>query len=372
MLSCDALGEVCGKEVLSVTNEGQYNRVLAHKTMPRIPSWIALLQLLLFIYLGQFARAEQEICRNRTLDVSVTDQDWAPIVGLHPNDLVGEYQGKPVQILSLTADSSPRRIVILLDASGSMIEIPKKWKLACSLVSDVIEHGSAKTSFALLTFKSRIQDQMDFSYPPDAIQQKLQSISVDPAYVRPTKGVAKTALWDTVIAALALLGKPTLSDAIYVITDGGDNASLAHLKEVKRHLAISGVRAFASIVFSATVYWTRTTEEINGPKDLVELTETTGGAFFGPLGVDQSGGLSLGGSPTRDSNLKMTAIMANFYQTMRTGYRVQIALPNEVQKWSEWNLSLSKEKKKEFPYAQFSYMRDLVPCSELANQIPLH
>src|SRR5207302_11329952 len=57
-----------------------------------------------------------------------------------------------------------------------------------------------------------------------------------------------TALYDTILEALKSLEPTQPGDAIYVITDGGENASAEKLTQLEDSLESSGVRLFAFLL----------------------------------------------------------------------------------------------------------------------------
>jgi hypothetical protein len=304
-----------------------------------------------------------ETCLHRTVSVIVTDRNWAPIAGLNPADFRGEFRGRPVKILSVVPDNLPHRIVIVLDASGSFASEPgtAHWQLARMMASHLAESKLQNSSLALLIFNDKVQEQIDFSERPGLVAERLRQIAADPNYLK-TKIRGKTALWDTVLAGLGLLRNPTSADDFYLITDGGENASRATPTEMLRRLAPSGSRMFLSFLPSSLGYRNLTAEEITASDEMIKMAHATGGAVFGGVTKSRSGALLLSGN--YDQKLTFSTLLDHFYQTMVSGHRMEIELPNRVDKWRDWKLELSKEKQREFKDFQLGYTRDLPPCAE--------
>lgn len=59
-------------------------------------------------------------CTIRKLPVSFRHSQNFPLQNVSPADLEAKVHGKPVKILSLVPDPRPHRLVLILDASGSM------------------------------------------------------------------------------------------------------------------------------------------------------------------------------------------------------------------------------------------------------------
>jgi len=125
--------------------------------------------------------------------------------------------------------------VILLDASESMAT---KWGRVLAPASALAESRLPDTELALLIFGSKIYEQVGFSEGQKTIAERLRHLGTD------TKDAEKlvhgrTALYDALLAGLQLLGAPTSADILYLVSDGGDNASRARFDEVSRRLTSS-------------------------------------------------------------------------------------------------------------------------------------
>jgi len=76
-----------------------------------------------FLFLALCIRttgAEDLSCPRRTLPVALRDQQNVPMQNVSVSDLAAKVRGKPIKILSLAPDTRPHRLVLILDASGSM------------------------------------------------------------------------------------------------------------------------------------------------------------------------------------------------------------------------------------------------------------
>lgn len=326
---------------------------LAIATIVRLPLW-----------------ASDDTCLHRTVSVSAADQEFAPIRELKLEDFRGEFRGKPVRILSIVPENRPHRIVIGLDASGSFGPKPgagsDEWSLAQRVAVDFVERSLKQTDFALLIFNDKIQEQIDFSQRPTTIARRLRQLEADSNYWKKrVKG--RTALWDTILVGLELLHNPTSADALYLITDGGENASKATARDVRRRLAVTGTRVFVCLVSlpASDQPRARAPEEASGLAEMSDMTRAVGGAILGPMSLGESGATILGSGPPGES--PVSEALTHFYETMLSGYRMEIELPAAVDKWREWKLEFTKERQKQLRGSQLGYTRDLAPCTELPN-----
>ncbi len=161
----------------------------------------------------------------------------------------------------------------MLDSSGSMAgSFGPKWQnalLAAGFVLDAIPRGS---SVAFVTFNEQVQISGFGS--PQAILQKVLAM-------KNTKPAKRTALYSAVEKSLQLFGAPQFGDAVYIISDGGDDFGPDKRKEVAQELMRRGVRTFAFLVQEPPGS-PLTAAERNGPTDLVEFVKSTGGGYINP------------------------------------------------------------------------------------------
>jgi hypothetical protein len=112
--------------------------------------------------------ADDDSCLHRIVSVSVADRNWAPISDLKPEDFRGEFRGKPVKILSVVPDNGPHRIVIVLDASGSIgpqqtgMSGQSNWPVARQMASHLAEIRPRETSFACSFLMIRCENKLIF------------------------------------------------------------------------------------------------------------------------------------------------------------------------------------------------------------------
>src|SRR3990167_9413094 len=99
----------------------------------------------------------------RTLPVNVLDQQGNLVRGLTAADFRAEFRGHPVKILSLTRTTGSRRIVILLDVSGSMASSKSKWEVARMAAEDVAAYAATGSLFGLVVFADHVNEKLDLS-----------------------------------------------------------------------------------------------------------------------------------------------------------------------------------------------------------------
>src|SRR5204863_1191455 len=108
--------------------------------------------ILSFILLRQLCCTGQEKgCTERTLIVTArnaTSSKALPYT-LQISDLRGKINNNPIQILAATKPRNPTRVVLVLDASGSM---SSKWERTVEFAAEVVNESSESTQFAIVIF----------------------------------------------------------------------------------------------------------------------------------------------------------------------------------------------------------------------------
>src|SRR3989442_10177903 len=220
------------------------------------------------------ALAQETPCLRRTVMASVT-LAGQPVASVPTSSFKGEFRGKPVRILSATSDLGPRRIVVLLDASASMAgETKRKWDLVLRAATDVAAHAPPDSSVALLVFNDKVKQEVDFSAGPKAVLERIAQVREGRTPDRLPAG--RTPLRDAVLEGLKLLKPATPGDVIYVITDGGDNASKSSPVAVEEALVSAGIRLFSFLVVDYSGHRIAPEEEA-ARHDFLQLVQATGG-----------------------------------------------------------------------------------------------
>jgi len=312
------------------------------------------------LLLTPHAIAQSDSCLRRTMPVSVVDRNGAPVEGLTASDFRAEFQGKQVKILSVARDDRQHRIVILLDASGSMFGVGgMKWSLACASALHIAQSNLPKASLALLIFRGDIVERIDFPQGTTAVSDKLKQVGEDASYKKNPHG--ETALFDAILEGLRLLGPSSPGDVIYAITDGGDNKSRNSVREVQRALETAGVRVFALALTHMDSQHANTPEEEYGKSILQQVVDDTGGMQLEPIEITPVQFLRLG----EGEKHRIAKALKLLYQEMLRPYEVEIELPQTTEKPSMWRLTLSDKKRREVRGLQVAYPRELMPCTSL-------
>jgi Mg-chelatase subunit ChlD len=179
------------------------------------------------------------------LPVTVVTVDGRPVTNLQSHNV--HIHGGGAQVKSFSLDTDPRRIVLLLDTSGSM-GINDNGKLRLAVASELmnlfLDTVPAGDSLALYQFADSPREVIAFTHDAAAIRQAISSIPVD----RERDMVGRTNIRD---ALNAILTNPQESlafgDSIVIFSDGewnSDEDKQRSLASLASALVQDGVRIF--------------------------------------------------------------------------------------------------------------------------------
>jgi hypothetical protein len=305
--------------------------------------------------------AQTPSCQLRTIPVSVVSKDNSPLPSLSGANFKGEYQKKPVHIASATVNQEPPRVVLLLDASGSMQGPKSKWNFAVRIGEDLVTRLPPATEIGLVIFSTKSIRVATPTNERQKLKSELETLRADSNALPPEP--RKTALWDAVIDSFNILDPPHLGDVIYVITDGEDNASSSTSKKVIQTLGAVGVRLFAFAVHGGGIQ--TDPEEIPSLQKLLQIVEDSGGIFVNYRPKISAVVPYFPDPEVFDKSGKLTTLglgLALQYQQMLSFYRLDIDLPGVVDRPRELKLGLVGFGKSQQESMVLTYPDILLPC----------
>jgi len=213
-----------------------------------------------------------------SLLVNVIDSKGDAIRDLTKANFRIKVNGRSAEPVDASYSLAPRRIAVVLDMSGSMAggAEDKRWLVVREAVEDVLADTSADVPIAFLTFSDHVHDVFDFSQSRNSIAAWLkQGVTKG----RDSRVRGRTALFDALDTATKMFGPSRPGDAIYVITDGGDNDSHIRARTVREMLLRTQTRLFVFLLSEKSRF------DMNAGSDSVkEIARTTGGFVFGVSG----------------------------------------------------------------------------------------
>jgi Ca-activated chloride channel family protein len=195
--------------------------------------------------------------------VLVTDMTNHPVMGLEKHNFSLYQDGEEQQIGYFSTEDAPISVGLILDLSKSMTN---KFDMVRAAVSEFFKNANAADDYFVITFSDRPNLVSGETQSIDAIQSRLALQVPD----------GNTALFDAISeGTLRLRSARYRRKALLIVSDGGDNHSRHHMKEIKRVLQESDLDAYAIGIFDTGPF--KTLEESMGRGWLSKITDTTGG-----------------------------------------------------------------------------------------------
>jgi Ca-activated chloride channel family protein len=214
------------------------------------------------------------------LNVTVT-KGQALVRGLTRDAFVVYEDGVPQQLTFFESSAVPLDLILLLDASSSMRHRMGTVHDAAIGFMDVLRPGDRG---AVVAFNERVTVMQDLTSDRQAIADAIDA----------TTAGGSTALYTALYVSLKEFGKRTLAagevrrQAIAVLSDGEDTASLLPLEEILALARSTGVTVYTiSLQPTAGRNPDGTPVGLSAAHALRQLARETGARAFFPGGVDQ-------------------------------------------------------------------------------------
>jgi len=198
--------------------------------------------------------------------VSVTDSLHRPVLNLDKDDFELIEGQEEQEIRTFSQEDEPMSVALLLDVSGSM---GKKIEILREAVREFFENANPRDDYTVVTVSDR----------PEVLIRGSQSIEDILATLATVKAAGSTALLDSVrVAALSLQHARYERRAILMVSDGLDNVSRHHLREVADFIEESNLDVYAiGIKDEGMPFFGNLLEERIDKKLLMRITDVTGG-----------------------------------------------------------------------------------------------
>ena len=302
--------------------------------------------------------AQDDPCLRRSIPITVRDERENLISDLTPEEFKGEIKGKPVQIISVRPDESPRRVVVVLDSSGSMVAPAPKWDLAKFVASDAVTGSPARYLSGFILFNDQVRMKFPVQADPQPFRDAFRDLRAPVDELKKRKlATGLTALRDALLAAAELLDPPAFGDSIYLVSDGTDNKSKTEPQELRGRFARQGTRLYV-MLFRDAEGARATVEEMEGPIAAAQLASDSGGFA---LAVPASGIRPWSHDLDSKSMKQLQVEIATLYSAISSPQRLEIVLPAPVTKLQNWKLTVHPPKRQK-AYWQVSYPKYLDVC----------
>ena len=248
-------------------------------------------------------RVEQDQTDLRTLIVTVTDKDNAPINKLDASSFTVTAKKISQEVVEVSQTDSPSTIAIVVDFSSSMGtnegRPSKRTREALSAVKGFVDLSHPANEYFIVGFNKEARVQRDPFQNAGATVSTLNAISN-----LPFKG--GSALYDAIHLAVNTLSRSKHAKrAILLISDGQDNKSQATFKETALLLEKTDILVYPVNISSAESAGSAMAEE--GKDILKEFASISGGRHVEP----------------KENNLSLHALLSQVAAELRGQYLVR-------------------------------------------------
>ncbi len=202
------------------------------------------------------------------VNVTVTDPFNRLVTGLDQDNFRVFEDNSEQEIVSFSSEDVPISIGVVFDFSGSMAN---KIDKAREAALQFFKTANPQDEFFLVSFNERAELTSTFTNSVEDLQSRMML----------TAPKGRTALLDAIYLGLSQMrGAHNAKRALLILSDGGDNHSRYNETDIKRLVKEADTQLYAIGLYDPLGYRNRTTEELNGPTLLADITELTGGRVF--------------------------------------------------------------------------------------------
>jgi hypothetical protein len=301
---------------------------------------------LLFVLAGP-ARAQRNECRQRVVPVHVSTLDGTSLPELTPARFEATYNDKPVRVTAISGEERPQRLIVLLDASGSVRGgTTSGWDATVEVASQLVA-ALPPLEIGLALFAEEVEPIVEPTSAREHLLEEIEGLRNG----RNAQGERRqrTALWDALLDSVRIFGPLRPGDVLYVITDGVDNFSESRPAAVTQALLSGGIRLFAFAIANQGFAY--------GSGDLERMVEDTGGVVTAGSAIDWRAF-----KPVRGSSPIGSALYAQHRQILGF-HRLELELAETVARPQPLHLALTGLDENEMKNVVLNYPARLFPCN---------
>lgn len=281
----------------------------------------------------------------RTVPLVVVSSTGQVITGLTPENI--RVQGVKATVRSITLDTGPRHVILLLDSSGSMAESnhPQKWLAAKNMVKALLSILPTQDFVALDAFADKDTQLVALTHDFASVSRSIDAL--------PGPG-GKTRARDALSSALQEIGsKAGFGDSIIFFSDGEFDDQ--PLRPLMLDLERRGIRVFLAVTPPADAEGLPEEDYFGSLRDTADFIATTGGYCFAPRVSTPISGLRV--LSVRSPEYRMAVLRDSVQGT----YRVQLKLEGVLRKRRALTLEVTDQKGKALHKSFLFYPLDLYP-----------
>jgi hypothetical protein len=306
---------------------------------------VAVSMALLFGFEGP-ALAQQNDCRQRVVPIHVGIGDRVPPVTAAQFE--AGYEGRPVRVTAVSGEHRPQRMVVLLDASGSVRGgTTAGWEATVQVAAQLLE-TLPPMEIALALFSEEVEPVLRPTSDRERLLAEIERLRAGPRDTERARR-QRTALWDSLLDSAEMFSPLSAGDVLYVITDGVDNLSETPPAAVTQQLVSSGIRLFAFAIANQGFAY--------GSGELERMVEDTGGVVAAGSATDwRAFRAGRGTSPISAALYAQQRRLLGFH-------RLEMELAETIARPQAWNLALKGLDEGEMKNLELSYPARLFPCN---------
>jgi hypothetical protein len=255
---------------------------------------------------------------------------------------------KPVRVVALSEEQNPQRLIVLLDASGSVRGgTTAGWDATVEVAAQLLA-AMPPMEIGLALFSEEVEPRVAPTIARERLVEEVERLRSGPP--EPPGGRRqRTALWDSLLDSAKLFGPLQPGDALYVVTDGVDNFSETRPALVTQTFLAGGIRLFAFAIANQGFAY--------GSGELERIVEDTGGVVAAASATDWRAFRA-----ARNSSPIGSALYAQHSQIV--GFRrLKVELPEPIVRPQFWRLTLTGLDENEMQNVVLSYPDRLFPCN---------
>lgn len=307
---------------------------------------VCLLVANLFSCLAGLALFAQTPLSTQTLALTVWDQQGRLVTDIQPNQIV--IKGKAAGVQRLELDNAPRRILLLLDTSGSMGAYKSlSWSNVAQFAIRFALQRKGDDLIGLDTFAEKDQMLVPLTVDSQLLGRHIKALT--------SSGIGRTMLG---LALSEILARKEdglrFGDAIILVSDGersdADKTDFTRLRGV---ITQAGIRI--CLVRVPPVMGPGVTTEVT---DISGFVKDTGGVEFNLINLLSEVQL-FSGARVDPGKLESTAEAA--YAFARTYYRVDLEVSEPIQNPHQLTLEVLDQQRRSMKHLRLNYPHYLLP-----------
>ena len=294
------------------------------------------------------ARAQQNECRQRLVAVHVTTRDGAAPPQLTATHFQATTADKPIRVVAVSAEHKPHRLVILLDASGSVRGgTTAGWEATVEVAAQLLA-ALPPMEIGLALFAEEVETVVEPTTVRERLLEEVDHLRAGPREA-PGGRRQRTALWDALLDSAKIFGPLEPGDVVYVVTDGVDNFSETRPAVVTETFLAAGIRLFAFAIANQGFAY--------GTGELERIVEDTGGIVAAGSASDWRAFRA-----ARNSSPIGSALYAQHGQIVGF-HRLELELPETLLRPQPWRLTLTGLDENQMNNVVLNYPARLYPCN---------